>query len=1370
MLYSRQCDLVPRHDRSGSHRSRGFVAALAVGAVFAALLTVVGLRPAQAAEADFTIYNGTTTSPILIDPSYGGAYDDRDYRRISRAVQDFRQDVAMVTGAVDAGQVQQLFADDETAEKARLARADQSKVPALATDVDSVHPGADGESTAIIIGELGQSKLIDGIVDAGKFDEAKQIKGKWEAYATKNVDHPLPGVDRALVIAGSDSRGTIFGTYSISQKIGVSPWYWFSDVPVKHQDTITVGGPARINDGPDVKYRGIFINDEQQTDVWAKAKFPTAKGTPDVNYYRHVYELMLRLDLNTLWPALKSTSTAFDAATDTGMYDTGTPVNAQAASDYGIVVSGAHSQPMLRNGVSEWPAFYEANKQKLNIVGANAAAAYDYSINKPAVLEYWREALLANRNFEDILVLGIRGADDSAAAFTPGNPYGFKDRLAMVGDAITEQRKLIKEVYGSETAVPQVLVPYKEVLDLYNEGLKAYIPDDVTLMWPEDNEGHLRQVPTKAEAARSGGNGIYYHSAYVGSPRNYTWTNSGPMSLMVDQLQRAWNSGAGRYWILNVGDIKPGEMATELFSKLAWDVNALSAENIESTFLLDQVQRDFGLTGSRAAAAADALERLDGLDSAKRAEFWGASYKGNPFPFSATSDGDEIQRYINMANSLDQELAGLAATMDPSHRSAFDQQVLYRVHVYRDMAEQYGYFWKNQLAVQQGAYGSAKVYARLSKRARDRVTSDDQHWDTLSDGKWSVLMRPDDAMLADSQYSGVASPTASVGAAAEGNTTPGAGTLRFNSASPDDQHFFDVISRNDVAEEWTVEADAPWIKLSQASGKTAAEQRVAVTVDWARLPKSATGTIHVYNAVDGKPTGDPAATFHVVADRAAVDLQGRPEGCMSPSPSCTPEYLEANGYVAIQAQHYTEDVPGADGTQWRPIGGGIAQGGDAMEAFPVTAPRVDTDFADTARLKYRVYFTSSGQFTGTLYRVPTLNEGTDDNGTVRSARTAIGIDDQVPSSAGLRGCAQVSCGDAWSQNVLRGIEPLNFTINAPTPGWHDIVVYRSDAAVLFSRIVIETSKGAVGDGLIGPPESPNNIAKGDAVQKAAIAPLPDDIANYRPIPIPPITVSVGETHALDGIGNIVTAESDNETAASVALDHGQVSITGHRVGTAEINVTSDNGGSGTFTVTVNSGNNSQPGAYQEKDGQVVIDAADALEKSAYANTINSNNGTHTWALSQNGLQVVPIPNINAKANWLASSTAEAQALLAAAPTQKVNGSDAPGTPPRLEYTVDITHGGTYYLFVNTSNPSTEADSYHVAIDGQWRYPATDAQTGTETWYGSTTVSGAALDLPPGRHTISIWAREAGFHVNQIALTTNASPGFTGFQPTSGRSG
>ena len=541
---------------------------------------------------------------------------------------------------------------------------------------------------------------------------------------------------------------------------------------------------------------------------------------------------------------------------------------------------------------------------------------------------------------------------------------------------------------------------------------------------------------------------------------------------------------------------------------------------------------------------------------------------------------------------------------------------------------------------------------------------------------------------------------------------------------------------------------------------------------------SESGTIRVYSAVGGKKKGDPVATFTVEAERAAVDLR---------RPGAERGHLETYGYVALEAEHFAENVAGADGSRWAPVQG-VGQRVASMGAFPETAPRVDSGFDTTAQLRYRVHFATSGEFTGTFYRLPTLNEGTEDDGTGdgarRTARTAIGLDDQVPTEAQLvRGNSVAGTSTSpWGFNIMQGIEPLEFTVDVAEPGWHDLVVYRSDAAILFDRIVVETRPGAAGDGLVGPPESPNNVAPRDTPHalphgishgishdRAVVAPLPKEMPELRRLP--DVDLAVGSTTVLDGVRDAASAASDNETAVSVAVAGGKVSVTGNRVGRAELTITGSDGADWVASVAVGPGAGEPAGAYLERAGLVVLDAADALEGSDFADATASNNGTHDWALARNGLQVVPPANSSAKAQWLATSAAQAEALFGAGPTEKVNGGTAAGTPPQLDFTVDVETGGTYYLFANTSSPNPDADSYHVLVDGRWRYHSgkTSPETGTDTWYGSTSAAGAALQLEPGRHTISLAPREAGLVLNQVALTTDSSPGFQGFLEPSERS-
>lgn len=1038
------------------------------------------------------LYDGKATAPILIDEGYSGSpYSSRSYRQIFRAVGDLRQDIAMITGTISDSIVKQQFADNTYKQAARLATADQSKVPALIHNVES----AKRIETAVIIGSIQDSPIVRQLMEDGKLEEARRIESRGEAYILAEVDHPREGIDRALVIAGSDARGTIFGIYTLSELLGVSPWYWYSDVPVLVKDKIILEGLANnpiVEKGPDVKYRGIFINDEERTMDWAKEKFPVENGTPDVNFYRHVFELLLRLKCNVLWPAMHEGTTAFNKATD----GAGASINAKEAAEYGVILSASHCEMLLRNNVDEWEPWYEAHRNDYDWIGRNYKEAFDYTLNKKAILDYWKERLMANRDFESILALGIRGIHDGKYAFKNlASTYGTE--IAMMEDVIHEQRKLIEEIYGSIDAVAQVFIPYKEMGNLYNDGLKARLPDDIMLMWAEDNYGYLRQVPNEEERSRFSGSGIYYHSSYWGHPKSYLWLNSLQLSLMVEQLRRAFDTGAGAYWILNVGDIKPGEIVLECFAKLSWNVKDFDNKSLETGFLKNHAMCDYHLQENDAAIVANVMEQFFRLCGTKRAEFFGTENPSSvhstafreefAFPFSVTGDGDEGLLMLERCTRMVENLTAIYDKLDEPHQAALYQQLLHHVISYLGVAEEYVYYWKNRLSVAQGRYASARMYMELSRKGRERIQqAQDKFWE-VSNGKWRKAIgyshpityyggvNEGIVLLNDAHYATVPSSGHGIGAAAEGQQIAGAGTLRFQSLL-NNEHYFDVFARGEKQAEWLAEAE-DWMILSHTAGSTGAEERVTVKIDWSKLNGSTAGLIHVFNAADGKKSGESIASFVVKASVTDVPFEG-------------PSFIEANGYVAVEAEHYSESLKGKDGSEWRPVKSGGARG-DTMKAYPDTAERVDYDFADTAQLKYRIYFNSTGTFKGVFYRIPTLNEGFDDYGRPRSCRTAIGLDSDLPSVAQLDGHSSWGS-KKWEENIMRMVEPLEFGLTVQTPGWHDLVVYRSDASIVFSRIVIETEQGAVGDSLLGPVESPNNIAE-DEPARVRLAELPKEI-------------------------------------------------------------------------------------------------------------------------------------------------------------------------------------------------------------------------------------------------------------------------------------
>jgi hypothetical protein len=420
---------------------------------------------------------------------------------------------------------------------------------------------------AIIVGTLGHSAVIDRLAADGKLTDLDKIRGRWEATLWAVVDHPLPGVERALVIVGSDRRGTAYGLTQLSEKIGVSPWYWWADVPPRHRDTTAVNIPAPQVDAPGVRYRGIFINDEDWgLNPWASKTFDPKFGNIGPKTYERVFELMLRLRLNYLWPAMHACSTAFGSV----------PENAALADKFGIVMGASHCEPMLYNNV-KW------NEQ--------TQGRWNYARNRDTIHETWSDAAKARGQYEAVWTLGIRGIHDRPMETPPNN---MPDKISLMTGILGDQRKLLDDDVTKQWGpVAQCFVPYKEVLPIYDAGLK--VPDDVTLVWVDDNFGYIRRFSDSAERKRSGGAGVYWHISYYGGPHSYTWINTTAPALMWEELYKAWGNDARTLWMLNVGDIKPMEIGIDYYSRLAWNPEGFHLGG-QSEFLENFVAKNFGET------------------------------------------------------------------------------------------------------------------------------------------------------------------------------------------------------------------------------------------------------------------------------------------------------------------------------------------------------------------------------------------------------------------------------------------------------------------------------------------------------------------------------------------------------------------------------------------------------------------------------------------------------------------------------------------------------------------------------------------------------------------------------------------------------
>ncbi len=1307
---------------------RILISILAVALLFNTLGGVIVTAAGIKTQTNGLIFNGSATAPVIVDSGYtnsANANAERSYTQILRAVGDLRQDIAMVTGGIDCKAIQKLSKDSSELQTERLNAADQSKVPALITDITSIE-----SDYAIIVGDISNSSIIKQLIANGKLDEAKTIEGEWEAYVIKEVLSPVSGVDKALVIAGSDARGTIYGIYKLSESIGVSPFYWYSDVPVKTQSSFGWTGGTVVNEGPDVKYRGIFINDEEESNEWAKSFFKEAQ-TPGVNYYRRVFEMVLRMGGNTLWPAMHGCSTAFNKVLDTD----GIPINAKEAAKYGIIMSASHCELMLRNNVGEWHDWFNANSSKYDNVHYKGEyyKSYDFTLNEEMLLDYWRERIITNKDFESILALGVRGPHDEAFNCEDLNKYKGNNesekKVNMMIDVITKQRGIIVEVYGEENLknVPQVFIPYKEMNDVYNAGLNEFFlwdgsrdfngdgvidwkddNTDIILMWAEDNENYLRQDLTDEEASRAGGAGVYYHISYWGPPTSYLWLNSTSLYEMSEQMHRAYSIGANDYWILNVGDIKPSETSMEFFLKMAWDVETWNDKTV-LTHLTEQVSRDYNLPYSEAEKLAGYIGEFYEMNGVRKAEFYGkASFGSEPMWFNPTAFGDETMLWLEKATALKEKMDAVYESLPEEYKGVFYQQIYYNVLSLYDVIEQHVYLSKNHLAAEQGRIGSATVYADLAKAVRQRFDERVNKFNSFNSGKWTNFIKyvragAENPKREDGEYKFVFEAGEGIGVCGENSSK----TLRLNSLINSDKSYFDVYSLSSLLEKWEAVTSDSWIILDSATGETRTEQRVIVSADWQKLSNGENkGKIEIYSVdKNGTRAAAPTVTLNVAAVKSNVQFDGK-------------SYIEANGYVAIEAEHYTEAIGGADGRFWGLIeSNGV--NGDTMKALPDTATKT-TDWANTAKLRYRVYFEEAGTYSLSLNRRPVSNEGKD-NGTDRSMNVAVGVGTSTPKT--LNGNRYSG---RWEDVLLRQ-EILTTSIKVEA-GWNDIYVYMSDASFVFDRMVIETVRDAVPDAVLGAPISPNNIV--DSTPDT-IGTLPIALAQYNSSQYS-ATITMGESIDFDVAGT-VSVSSSASGIAKAEFTADKITVYGIGVGKAIITAELNDGSKAIISVFVSPNGEAGAGVYvANAQDCFVINSIDALNNTKYAYTTVS---TTAWNIKGSGIEVESSGNQD---KWLSTTW------------ESLNG-DAPG----ISFTVRVDKTGDYFVYLNTNCPDVDADSYHLFVDMNYVTTHNDFALGDLMWNSKKNT----INLSEGEHTFTIFGREDGFALNQILIapTSFAAP-------------
>ncbi|MFE9676866.1 glycosyl hydrolase 115 family protein [Streptomyces sp. NPDC006259] len=934
----------------------------------------------------FPLVHGGVAVDLFVDPA--------DDPAVIRTAGDLRADVERVSGA-----------------KPRLLHTLPKKTEHL-----------------VLMGTIGVSPVIDRLVEEGRLDTSR-VKGRWEASVTQVVDRPLPGVERALVIAGSDRRGTVYGIYDTSERIGVSPWYWWADVPVEHRDTVTVpAGPLKRYE-PSVRYRGIFINDEQNLTTWSRrTQEPDKNIGPET--YKHVFELLLRLKANYLWPAMHPYSDFFNKHRE----------NPELAHQYGIVVGSSHPEAVLRNGVHEWEPWAEEHR------GTDGGPpVYDYTVNPGVISAYWRARARENAAYESSWTLGMRGLHDSA--LETRHATTIPEKVVVMNDIIADQRRILAEEVGA-AVTPQIFIPYKEVLELYNAGVR--VPDDVTLIWPDDNHGNMRQLPDEAERRRPGGNGIYYHLSYWGRPRSYLWLDTTQLSKVWQELRRVYDHRADRMWIFNVGDIKSIEHGLSFCLDMAWDVDRWGPDNVEE-FLVEWTGRQFGRRHGREIAAI--RTEYYRLAAERRPEFIDRGV------FSTVQHGDEAGRRLAAYESLLERTRTLGAKLPGAYRDAFYELVEYPVHGAYLMNLKYYWADRNALAVRQGRGAGTNRFADLAEAAHADEQAITRRYNTeIADGKWDGIVNPYPSQIPKAPgRPGVsrvaAQDTSGLGVAAEGNDTGADLPLSFSSYTRD-RRFADVFNTGFLPFDWSATTSSPWVRLSASGGTITDQKRVWVEIDWERMPEGSHEATVTFTGAGGSV--DVPLRVRADGERARRRARG---------------YVESHGYVSIVAAHFDGRVA-RGGAHWRTVRG-LGRHAAAVEAVPSTAPPVTSDHPTRApELRYRVRFTGTGTFPVTVFRLPSLDER-------GQRRVAVGLDDGPVTVLTGQAVATGNRGDAWARNVEEGIEKLTGTVTVTQPGEHVLRLFMGDPAIAVDQIVVNT--GGLPVSYLAPPESYHRFHNPDPV-------------------------------------------------------------------------------------------------------------------------------------------------------------------------------------------------------------------------------------------------------------------------------------------------
>ncbi|KAF9481597.1 hypothetical protein BDN70DRAFT_517933 [Pholiota conissans] len=1000
----------------------------------------------------FAVVNNKKAAPILLSAD--------DWLGVQLAAADFAADIQRVTSVkptltnftVDA--VPAASPSPATSNSSVAAPIPSSAITDSANSSDSTSTPATASkpptSAPIIIGTLGKSSLINAVVKSSGID-VSSIEGKWESFMTTVVHDPLPGVASAYVIIGADKRGTIFALYDHSEQFGVSPWYWWADVPTTTHPNLFVANSGCTHGTPSVKYRGIFLNDEQPAlQNWAMEKFTNGTGAALTGspfnqfFYTKLFELILRLKANYLWPAMWSSAFAVDD-----------PQNQFLADAYGVVMGTSHQEPMMRSTPIEFSLF--------------ASGAWDYTTNSAAINNYWLQGAERARPFESVFTMGMRGFGDL--------PLSETTNIALLQGVIANQTEILQTAFNETdvSTIPQVWCLYKEVEGYYDDGMRA--PDYITLLWTDDNWGNIRRFPTVDERNRTGGAGVYYHVDYVGDVRDYKWITSSQIEKIHQQMSLAIQRQADRIWILNVGDLKPYEREIEFFLTYAWNATKWEPSNL-SSFVNQWAAREFDLSADNAATVTSIVGNLTRFNSRRKPELLDAT----TFSLINYREADTV---LDNWATLQAASTSIYNSLSSAMKPAFFQLVHHPILASTNLANMLIAAGQNNLRASQARL-SANQLADTVEELFEKDFDFEQQYHTMLNGKWDHMM--DQTHLGyfywqqpmtnsmplisrvqtkKQALAGVMriAPEGTLGAwpgdnpnqCAQGYGCPPP-SITLDNFSPISNRYIDVGSGGPAPFTFTATSNVSWLTLSPAKGSispTAPEQRVFASVtDWSKLSAGVNSAQITFTATSsGQPPLSVPVMFYATKNSPSSGFKG---------------FVEGTGVISIEAAHATRNTT-VQGTSWGELPG-FGKTLSAITPLPLTDATFAAGAGPTVEYDFFNFNTKSGKVTVNVLVAPTLNGNTDQN----PFQYALQIDSQpwvtvtpvgpeVPAGGLPNGWTTL---DGW---VANSINLQSTTVSAVNPGAHTLKIAMITPLVVIEKIVIDT--GGLQPSYLGPPES-----------------------------------------------------------------------------------------------------------------------------------------------------------------------------------------------------------------------------------------------------------------------------------------------------------